>query len=161
LTNLVRFGCNTSAFGKHHRLVHPPHVRAAVLALVDQALNDCEIARRTGIPRSTVRDWRRPRYQPKQSAITCPRCWRASKVVVFTPEDYTELLGLYLGDGSISEGPRTERLRLHLDAQYSFINKEIRALLERCFPENVVGTAIPSPSSFSGRSDSWVVLSLY
>jgi hypothetical protein len=41
------------------------------------------------------------------------------------------------------------------------MNKEIRALLERCFPENVVGTAIPSPSSLSGRSDSWVVLSLY
>jgi hypothetical protein len=38
--------------------VHPAHVRAAVLELVDLGLNDCEVARRTGIPRGTVRDMR-------------------------------------------------------------------------------------------------------
>lgn len=42
--------------------MHPPHVRAAALALVDQGLNDCEISRRLGIPRGTIRDWRRPTY---------------------------------------------------------------------------------------------------
>ncbi|HEV8373977.1 MAG TPA: helix-turn-helix domain-containing protein [Actinomycetota bacterium] len=31
---------------------------ALVLGLARQGLNDCEIARRTGIPRGTVRDWR-------------------------------------------------------------------------------------------------------
>jgi hypothetical protein len=33
--------------------MHPPHVRAAALALVEQGLNDCEISRRLGIPRDS------------------------------------------------------------------------------------------------------------
>jgi hypothetical protein len=28
-------------------------------------VNDCEIARRLGVPRTTVRDWRHPRYVPR------------------------------------------------------------------------------------------------
>jgi len=32
-----------------------------VLALLRAGLNDCEISRRTGIPRATVRDWRHGR----------------------------------------------------------------------------------------------------
>ena len=52
----------------------------------------------------------------------------------FTPEDYSELLGLYLGDGCISDGPRTMRLRIALDLKYPKIISEGRALLERCFP---------------------------
>lgn len=56
----------------------------------------------------------------------------------FTPEDYAELLGLYLGDGSISEGPRTARLRIVLDSKYQGIIEDTRELLERCFPRNEV-----------------------
>jgi len=62
--------------------MHPPHVRAEALALVEQGLNDCEISRRLGIPRRTVLDWRRPTYVPREPAIpreTCPRCWHAAK----------------------------------------------------------------------------------
>jgi hypothetical protein len=127
-------------------------------------INDCEISRRMGIPRGTIRDWRRPTYVPREPAIpreTCPRCWRAAKPIRFTPEDYCELLGLYLGDGCISEGPRTQRLRLSLDAKYSSMNAEIMALLQRCFPENEVGTVAPGSSGWSNRSDTLVVLSVY
>jgi hypothetical protein len=144
--------------------MHPPHVRAAALALVDQGINDCEISRRLGIPRGTIRDWRRPTYVPRGPAIpreVCPRCWRQAKPMRFTPEDYAELLGLYLGDGSISQGPRAQRLRLFLDAGYPVMNEEIRCLLRRCFPHNRVSDTKPSPSTWSGRSDSWHVLSLY
>jgi len=140
------------------------HVRAAALALVDQGLNDCEISRRLGIPRGTVRDWRRPTYVPREPAIprkTCPRCWLSAKPMKFTPEDYSELLGLYLGDGSISEGARAQRLRLYLDARYPAMNGDIRNLLQRCFPHNRVADTKPSRSSWSGRSDSWLVLSVY
>ena len=121
--------------------MHPPHVREEVLALVAQGLNDCEIARRTGIPRATVRDWRRPTYKPRREfpLETCPRCWRPSKPVRFTPEDYTELFGLYLGDGCISPGARTARLRITLDNKYPGIIKDTEALLTRCFPANSVG----------------------
>ncbi|MGH2991510.1 MAG: helix-turn-helix domain-containing protein [Solirubrobacterales bacterium] len=144
--------------------MHPPHVRAEALALVEAGLNDCEISRRLGVPRRTILDWRRPTYVPREPAIPreiCPRCWRSAKPIRFTDEDYAELLGLYLGDGSISEGPRAQRLRLYLDARYSVMNEEIRKLLRRCFPHNRVADTKPSPSAWSGRSDSWLVLSVY
>lgn len=144
--------------------MHPPHVRAKALALVEEGLNDCEISRRLSIPRRTILDWRRPTYVAREPAIpreTCPRCWRAAKPMRFTPKDYAELLGIYLGDGSISEGPRSQRLRIYLDAKYPRMNEDIQDLLQRCFPNNRVGTTAPSPSSWSGRSDSWLVLSVY
>jgi hypothetical protein len=128
--------------------VHPPHVREEVLALVAQGINDCEISRRTGIPRATVRDWRRPTYKSRRDypLEICPRCWRGAKPIRFTPEDYAELLGLYLGDGCISEMPRTQKLRITLDAKYPRIIERLKALLARCFPENSVGV-VEKPDS--------------
>jgi hypothetical protein len=121
--------------------MHPPHVRAEALALVAQGLNDCEISRRTGIPRRTILDWRRPTYVPREPAIPrnpCPRCWRAAKPMRFAHQDYAELLAMYLGDGYISKGPRAYRLRIALDAKHPVIIEETRRLLARCFPENSV-----------------------
>lgn len=141
--------------------MHPPEVRAEALALVKAGLNDCEISRRLGIPRGTVRDWRRPRYVKKTPEGVCPRCWRAAKPMRFTAGDYAELLGLYLGDGCISDGPRTQRLRIHLDAKYVRMNEEIKELLARCFPKNPVGQPTAPKSQWSGRSDTLVILSVY
>jgi hypothetical protein len=56
----------------------------------------------------------------------------------FSDHDYAELLGLYLGDGSISKAPRAHRLRIALDAKYPVVIEEGRQLLVRCFPENAV-----------------------
>jgi Homeodomain-like domain len=122
--------------------MHPPHVRAAALALIEQGLNDCEVSRRLGIPRPTIRDWRRPTYVPLDPAIPrnpCPRCWRPAKAMRFTDEDYAELLAVYLGDGCISASARTSRLRISLDAKYPGIIADTTALLSRCFPHNPVG----------------------
>ena len=123
--------------------MHPPHVRDAVLELVDQGLNDCEVSRRTGVSRTTVRDMRRYRGQPRRRRLstlteTCPRCWRWAKPMRFTSNDYAELLGLYLGDGSISQSARTARLRIVLDEKYPGIVEATRELLQRCFPLNDV-----------------------
>jgi hypothetical protein len=143
--------------------MHPPEVRAEALALVEAGVNDCEISRRLGIPRGTIRDWRRPTYVPRRTVPleTCPRCWQAAKPIRFTVDDYAELLGLYLGDGYISEGARTQRLRLSLDAKYPVMNEEIKDLLRRCFPQNPVGEPPAPTSTWSGRSDTLVILSVY
>jgi hypothetical protein len=144
--------------------MHPPEVRAEALALVEAGLNDCEISRRLGIPRRTILDWRRPpskRYRRRVITETCPRCWRAAKPMRFTSGDYAELLGLYLGDGCISDGARTQRLRIHLDAKYRRMNADIKALLRRCFPSNPVGQPAAPKSEWSGRSDTLVILSVY
>jgi hypothetical protein len=122
--------------------VHPTSVRVAALKLVHLGLNDCEVGRRLGVPRTTIRDWRNPTYIPKTLSYgwLCPRCWRpAYRRIEFTETDYAELLGLYLGDGHITRGPRTDRLRLSLDSQYPTIVREAVALLERSFPHNRVG----------------------
>jgi hypothetical protein len=71
----------------------------AALELLAVGHNDCEVARRLGIPRTTVRDWRRPTYVRKAETTICPRCWRPSqRPIAFSPADYSELLALYLGD---------------------------------------------------------------
>jgi hypothetical protein len=117
--------------------MHPASTRQEALDLMARGLNDCQVADRLGVPRRTVRDWRHPRPRANRAA-TCPRCWRPTRRVVFTPDDYAELLGLYLGDGHISSQPRTERLRLMLDAKYPRIVDEAEAMLRRCFPDNRV-----------------------
>ena len=104
--------------------MHPPQVRAQALALVDAGLNDCEISRHLGIPRRTILGWRKPPSKRNLRRViteTCPRCWCAAKPIHFTPDDYAELLGLYLGDGCISAGARTFRMRIALDAKYPMI----------------------------------------
>lgn len=126
--------------------MHPPATRDRALALIRAGHNDCEVARRTGIPRTTVRDWRRPRYVPRttgaggRGCVTCPRCGQASRAMRFTDADYAHLLGLYLGDGYIVAQGRAYRLRIYLDSHYPSIVSEARALLARCFPGNKVGT---------------------
>lgn len=120
--------------------VHPYKVQAEALALTAAGHNDCEVARRLGIPRTTVRDWRRPRYARKPGAATCPRCWRPSwRRISFSQTDYSELLGLYLGDGHIVRTGRSDRLRLFLDTRYTEIISDAQALLRRCFPDHSVG----------------------
>jgi hypothetical protein len=119
--------------------MHPPHVRTEVLALVERGLNDCEIARRTGLSRTTIRDWRTEPYQRRFEPQACPRCWRAARPMFFTPAHYSELLAVYLGDGCISVGPRTACLRVMLDAKYPGIVADVQALVRQCFPSNKVG----------------------
>jgi hypothetical protein len=121
--------------------VHGPAIRSEALALVAAGVNDCEIARRLGIARTTVRDWRHPRYVRKRGHV-CPRCWRGARPITLNAGDYAELLGLYLGDGWISVGVRTQRLRISLDAKYPGITTNVVALLTRGFPHNRVGRTL-------------------
>jgi hypothetical protein len=126
--------------------MNSPAVREHALQLVRSGLNDCEVARRTGISRTTIRDWRRPRYVPRHRRGTskaraiCPRCGLSGRPMTFTPEDYSELLGLYLGDGHIVRLARTYKFRLFLDSKHRQVVQESAALLTRCFPHNLVGT---------------------
>lgn len=119
--------------------MQPPEAREAALALVRLGHNDCEIARRVEVPRSTVRDWRRPRYVPRSMTKTCPRCWRPTKTLRCVGDDYAKLFGLYLGDGWISGGVRSYRLRIALDARYPHILAEVNRLVTRCCPGSQVG----------------------
>jgi Homeodomain-like domain len=119
--------------------VHGAAIRTRALELAAAGVNDCEIARRLGIARTTVRDWRRMPYEKSRDTATCPRCERASRQMEFADGDYAELLGIYLGDGCISRQGRTWQLRISLDSRHTFILSEIDGLLRRCFPGHKVG----------------------
>jgi hypothetical protein len=115
--------------------VHPPETRAEVLRLIAAGLKDGAVSRELGVPRSTVRDIRNPRRVDRER---CWRCWKPSRPVRFTPGEYAELLGLYLGDGHITIQARTQRLRLSLDSRHVAIVRETVDLLARGLPRNRV-----------------------
>lgn len=118
--------------------MHPPETRAQILRLVERKANDCEIARRLGLPRTTVRDIRNPRDR-KTPAAVCPRCGKPSRPIVLAANSYSELLGLYLGDGHITSLARTDRLRLSLDPRHMRIVMRATDVLRDMFPENKLG----------------------
>jgi hypothetical protein len=119
-----------------------------VQALIDKGLNNCEISRETGIPRGTVRDWRQgmtPRRGPNAARIppegSCPRCGHSAHDGNAQPQhQYAYLLGLYLGDGTISAGPRgVFKLRIVLDVRYPGIIEECAAAVAAVCPSSKVG----------------------
>lgn len=84
-----------------------------VQRLILDGMNNCAIARATGIPRTTVRDMRRRRRKTRVDSA-CPLCGGAQ----ISEPDYAYLLGLYLGDGCLSKHARdVYRLRISLDAR--------------------------------------------
>jgi hypothetical protein len=103
-----------------------------VLALAAEGHSDTVIAGLTGIPRSTVRDWRVGRLPGRVRARSCPIC--VPRSVDLPPAEYIYLLGLYLGDGYISRGPRTYCLRFFLDSAYPGIVEACRLSLEAVRP---------------------------
>lgn len=120
--------------------MRPTETKDAALRLVEAGLKDREIARRLDVPRTTVRDWRKPRYVPKHPVESrCPLCDARSRPIVLEPSTYVELLGLYLGDGHITDLARTQRLRLFLDARHPDIVDDAERLIRVTFPANRVG----------------------
>ena len=96
--------------------------RAAELSA--RGLSDGQVAAATGIPRSTVRDWRRGGFalSPTRSS-GCPVCDGAR----LRNQRYAYLLGLYLGDGHLTTHARDVfRLRVFLDERYPGVVQECR-----------------------------------
>lgn len=116
-----------------------------VRALIARGLATSEIARTTGIPRGTVRDWRLGRVPrcglDQEETAGCPRCGHAEHDYEALPaRAYAYLLGLYFGDGCISKAQRgVFRLRIVLDRKYPGIIDECAAAMGEVMPTNKVG----------------------
>jgi Homeodomain-like domain len=108
-----------------------------VLALAGQGLNDCEIARRTGIPRSTVRQWRAG--QTPNFERTAPRCAVCAGRPSTLPQPaYTYLLGLYLGDGCLAAYPRgVYKLRISCAERYPELIRYCADAMTEVLPNKV------------------------
>jgi len=117
------------------------------LELIGAGVNDCEAARRLGIPRGTIRDWRvalgknrvgRTKSSSTQKRTRCFRC-DGGRV---DEEAYAYLLGAYLGDGCLSSYPRgVYGLRITCDLRYPLIINEVASRIARVRGIDKVGFA--------------------
>lgn len=115
-------------------MTHSPVDVQRVQALAAAGRNASEIARETGISRSTLRTWigRAPRSTP----TSCPRCNEAAEL---DDAAYVYLLGLYLGDGCISKQPKDVwRLRIFQTARYVQHIEECAVAMHAVLPNNVL-----------------------
>jgi hypothetical protein len=125
-----------------------PQEVADVLALLALGLTHCEISRRTGVPRSTVRDWASGSL-PRRSSLSntacgCSVCGADEHDPGALPQAaYGYLLGLYLGDGTISRAPRdVYRLRIFVDVSHPAIVSECATAMAAVLPHNRVATSV-------------------
>jgi intein-encoded DNA endonuclease-like protein len=145
--------------------MHPEATVASVLALHEAGLNNCEISRRTGVSRPTIRDWVRGKlphsYVGVDSQGLCDRCRGNEHRFDRLSADYVYLLGLYLGDGNISEHQRSVyRLRISLDVRYPRIVDECAAAMQAVVPRNRVSRQLRSCNCYEvhAYSKSWPCL---
>jgi hypothetical protein len=110
-------------------MVRPAEEVATALELARGGLSSSEIARRTGIPRRTVADWR---------GGSCPRIRKAVDFGALPAAPYAYVLGLYLGDGCISRCGRTQRLRITLDTAYPGIIAACCSAVAEVMPNRAV-----------------------
>jgi hypothetical protein len=107
---------------------------SGVQRLIAAGVNDCAIARHTGIPRPTVRDWRcRPQVLTRIPAGSTA-CVVDHDFAALPAAPYSYLLGLYLGDGCISRIRRVWRLRIVLDTKYPAIIDRCREAIDMLMP---------------------------
>jgi hypothetical protein len=109
-----------------------------VQQLIAAGMNDCAVARETGIPRTTVRDWRRrPQRQPRP--VSDPACGVVHDFSALPVAAYCYALGLYLGDGCISRNRRVLHLRITLDTKYPGIIDRCREAIDMLMPGQQAG----------------------
>jgi hypothetical protein len=92
---------------------------ARVRELASYGLNHSQISRLTGVSRPAIRDWLRPESK-RSSTPTCAVCGHEPHEFERLPQrEYAYLLGVYLGDGTISRTRRRcFRLRIFMDSRY-------------------------------------------
>jgi hypothetical protein len=117
-------------------MTHPAATVDAVLALAAEGLTASEISRRIGVNRSSVREWiARPPALRGTRRSACPRCDDAP----LDDAAYAYLLGLYLGDGTISRQPKgVWRLRIFQTARYTDLIEECVLSMRSVLPNNVL-----------------------
>jgi hypothetical protein len=97
-----------------------------VQALIESGLGDSAIARRTGVPRSTISAWRHGRGSTyHRRVMSATPAWRPGD-----ERAYCYLLGVYLGDGCLNITPRAAAsLIISLDSAYSAVVTEVEGAI--------------------------------
>ena len=119
--------------------MHPPEAVDRVRELARGGPNYWQIARATGIPRSTLRGWL-SQPGPRQTRPRCDACGHPPHDFSGLPaKEYAYLLGIYLGDGTISRSTKgVWVLRIIHDDRYPGIIDEIARSIATVMPANRV-----------------------
>jgi len=118
-------------------VTHPRAHVDVVKALAGNGRNASEIAAATGISRSTVRGWlgQSRMCAPRPPWVSCPRCNEQAEL---DEAAYVYLLGMYLGDGTISRQRNgVIRLRIYQTARYVNLVDECRSEMQLVLPNQV------------------------
>ena len=99
--------------------------------LIGEGLGDSQIARLTGIPRSTISAWRHGRGSRFHERLaSAASSWRPSDGAA-----YCYLLGAYLGDGCLNVTPGgAASLIVSLDGGYPAVVVEVERAVAQTFP---------------------------
>jgi hypothetical protein len=122
--------------------VYTPARYEQVRELLATGLNPYEVARRTGIPRSTVQQWQGHDWAHRRARLNGTD-WTAEQA----PHAYCYLLGLYLGDGHVQVIGRSAILRVTLDSRYPALIDEAVAALEAVFRPRTIGRYVRGDGS--------------
>ena len=123
-----------------HGVRHPVDVLDRAEALLSEGLSFREVGRRMGLHYSTIIYWYRKGFDAMRSGYRA-----AGDCSVHEPipaSDYAYLLGLYLGDGTLSQGARLrakgiDRLRIFCDAKYPRIIEACADAMKSVLPNKV------------------------
>lgn len=117
-----------------------------VLELWSEGYNKLQIANETNIPRGTVSDCIKQfadvvsleehYYQERLSNVSF---YVQDATRPHVQKEYVYLLGLYLGDGTVSKIPKTYKLRVFLDSRYPNIINGCAQAMQTILPENKIG----------------------
>jgi hypothetical protein len=108
--------------------------------LLDQGMSISEATRRSGIPRGTIRSWLANGLDETLTARStgvspCEFCYYVRNL---SESSYAYLLGLYLGDGCISEHRRgVFRLRIFQDQKYPSLIHQCMIAMRWVLPNKV------------------------
>lgn len=119
-------------------------VRMAALEMLATGVSLSQVARETGIHRSTLRAWR------ERSDAVSTECFRCLSLHPADASRYSALLGYYLGDGCVSSFRRHTTLRISCDATLTGIIADV---------SRAVGAVHPSGGVFHVLAPGVVVVS--
>jgi hypothetical protein len=153
--------------------MHSRETVAEALRLKSEGLNHCEVSRRIGVSRPTIREWCAGRFphsfqskpllygRRREQGPCCPCCGSEPHHFTHLSTAYVYLLGLYLGDGCTSRGARDVfRLRIALDKKYPGIVAECATAMQAVVPWNKVHRQLTSKNyvEVHAYSKSWPCL---
>lgn len=140
------------------RHVHSETTVDTALELAAAGLHATEIARRLGIPKSTVQYWcrggRRRRRAPRASQ-RCPRCDGEPLDLA----EYAYLLGTYLGDGHITTPtPNSAVLAIYCSDDWPGISREVEHAMRAVLPARVSRADRTGCHALRSHSKHWLCL---